>query len=51
MPPVGEAVALPSAPPLQLTLVPVAETVRAFGSDIITLELAVQDLLSVTVTV
>lgn len=43
--------ALPSAPPLQVTLVPDVEAVRTGGSVMITLEIALQEFASVTVTV
>lgn len=50
MPPPGVVVALPFVPP-QVEFVSVVETVTADGSVKKTFELAVQDLLSVTVTV
>ena len=45
------AVAVPSLPPLTVTSVTVVETVRAAGSVIVALSVAVAPLLSVTVTV
>lgn len=51
MPPEGEAVAEPLVLPLQLGLVPVAETINRGGFEMVTPEEAVQLLTSVTVIV